>query len=123
MIRRPPRATSTDTLFPYTTLFRASGIELVCLAGFMRLLTDGFVARWRDRLINIHPSLLPAFKGLATHRRVLEAGVRITGCTVHFVRPETGIGRAHVCTPVTNAHLVCRFLLGKKKTQTCTKSH
>ena len=70
----------------------ASGADLVCLAGFMRLLTDGFCQRWRDRLINIHPSLLPAFKGLHTHERVLEAGVRITGCTVHFVRPAMDEG-------------------------------
>jgi phosphoribosylglycinamide formyltransferase-1 len=65
---------------------RAAGVELVCLAGFMRLLTPGFVERWRDRLINIHPSLLPAFRGLETHERVIAAGVRFTGCTVHFVR-------------------------------------
>jgi len=70
----------------------ASGAELVCLAGFMRLLTDGFVTKWRDRIINIHPSLLPAFPGLNTHERVLQAGVRFTGCTVHFVRPEMDSG-------------------------------
>jgi phosphoribosylglycinamide formyltransferase-1 len=71
---------------------RGAGVGLVCLAGFMRLLTSGFVASWRDRLINIHPSLLPAFKGLNTHARVLEAGVRVTGCTVHFVRPAMDDG-------------------------------
>ena len=59
--------------------------DLVVLAGFMRVLTDAFVARYAGRLMNIHPSLLPAFPGLHTHRRALEAGVRIHGCTVHFV--------------------------------------
>ncbi len=70
----------------------ASGVGLVCLAGFMRVLTAEFVERWRDRLINIHPSLLPAFKGLDTHARAIEAGVRFAGCTVHFVRPEVDNG-------------------------------
>jgi phosphoribosylglycinamide formyltransferase-1 len=70
----------------------AAGVELVCLAGFMRLLTSGFVERWHNRLINIHPSLLPSFKGLDTHVRVIEAGVRFTGCTVHFVRPAMDEG-------------------------------
>ena len=65
-----------------TEILDAAGVELVCLAGFMRLLSDGFVARRHDRLINIHPSLLPAFKGLHTHERALEAGVRFSGCTV-----------------------------------------
>lgn len=61
-------------------------IDLVCLAGYMRLLTPWFVERWRNRALNIHPSLLPAFKGLDTHARALEAGARWHGCTVHFVR-------------------------------------
>ena len=61
--------------------------DLVVLAGFMRVLSDAFVERYKDRLLNIHPSLLPAFPGLDTHRRALEAGVRIHGCTVHFVSP------------------------------------
>ena len=71
---------------------RKSGVELVCLAGFMRLLTPWFVEQWRDRLINIHPSLLPSFKGLHTHERALETGVRLHGCTVHFVRAEMDDG-------------------------------
>ncbi len=68
------------------------GTELVCNAGFMRLLTGGFVDRWRDRHLNIHPSLLPAFPGLNTHERVLQSGAMITGCTVHFVRLEMDSG-------------------------------
>ncbi len=71
---------------------RDSGAELIVLAGFMRLLTRDFVDAWRDKLINIHPSLLPSFKGMHTHERVLEAGVRFTGCTVHYVRPEMDEG-------------------------------
>ncbi|MBK18009.1 MAG: phosphoribosylglycinamide formyltransferase [Rhodospirillaceae bacterium] len=67
-------------------------VEMICLAGFMRLLTKSFVDHWQDRLINIHPSLLPAFKGLDTHERALAEGVRFTGCTVHFVRAEMDSG-------------------------------
>ena len=67
-------------------------IDIICLAGFMRLLTAGFVSRWQNRIINIHPALLPAFKGLDTHRRALEAGVRVHGATVHFVVPEMDSG-------------------------------
>jgi phosphoribosylglycinamide formyltransferase-1 len=71
---------------------RTREVELICLAGFMRLLTDHFVERWRDRLINIHPSLLPAFRGLRVHERVLAYGTRFSGCTVHFVRPAMDDG-------------------------------
>ena len=71
---------------------RAAGAELVCLAGFLRLLTRGFVEAWRDRMLNIHPSLLPAFRGLHTHARALAAGVRVHGCTVHLVRFELDEG-------------------------------
>ena len=71
---------------------RAAGAEFVALAGFMRLLTPRFVTAWKDKLINIHPALLPAFPGLDTHKRALEAGVRFHGATVHFVRHETDTG-------------------------------
>lgn len=71
---------------------RGAGAEAICLAGFMRLLSGSFCAGWGDRLLNIHPSLLPAFKGLDTHARALAAGVRIAGCTVHIVRPEVDAG-------------------------------
>ena len=71
---------------------RAQSIEIVCLGGFMRLLTPWFVRRWSGRLLNIHPALLPQFKGLHTHRRALAAGVKEHGATVHFVVPEMDAG-------------------------------
>jgi phosphoribosylglycinamide formyltransferase-1 len=71
---------------------RAHRIDLVCLAGFMRLLTPWFVTRWSGRMLNIHPALLPQFKGLQTHRRALAAGVKRHGATVHFVVPEMDAG-------------------------------
>ena len=67
-------------------------IEIICLAGFMRLLTPWFVGQWQNRLLNIHPALLPAFKGLDTHKRALDAGAKIHGATVHFVVPEMDSG-------------------------------
>jgi phosphoribosylglycinamide formyltransferase 1 len=67
-------------------------IEFVCLAGFMRLLTAGFVRQWPERLLNIHPALLPAFKGLNTHKRALESGVKVHGTSVHFVVAEMDSG-------------------------------
>jgi phosphoribosylglycinamide formyltransferase 1 len=71
---------------------REAGIELVCLAGFMRVLTDEFLRRWPDLVINIHPSLLPAFPGLDTHARAIKAGVRFSGATIHFVRAAVDDG-------------------------------
>jgi len=71
---------------------QARRIEIVCLAGFMRLLTPWFVKRWSGRVLNIHPALLPQFKGLHTHRRALEARVERHGATVHFVVPEMDSG-------------------------------
>jgi phosphoribosylglycinamide formyltransferase-1 len=67
-------------------------IDLVCLAGFMRLLSPGFVGLWQNRMLNIHPALLPALKGLDTHRRALQAGATVHGATVHFVVPEMDAG-------------------------------
>jgi phosphoribosylglycinamide formyltransferase-1 len=74
------------------TALRERGIEFICLAGFMRVLTNWFVERWAGRMINIHPSLLPLFRGTHTHRRALEEGVLVHGCTVHFVVPELDAG-------------------------------
>ncbi len=75
-----------------TRAIEASGADLICLAGFMRLLSDEFVDHWRNRLINIHPGLLPSFKGLDVPRRVLESGAKFAGCTVHYVRKEMDTG-------------------------------
>jgi phosphoribosylglycinamide formyltransferase-1 len=95
---------------------RSLGAEIVALAGYMRLLTSGFVEKWRGRMINIHPALLPSFRGLDTHRRAIEAGVRIHGCTVHFVTPEVDSGPiiAQAAVPVlagdTEQELAARVL-------------
>jgi len=74
------------------TALRAAGVELVCLAGFMRLLSAWLVEQWPDHIVNIHPSLLPAFKGTDSHAQALAAGVEVSGCTVHFVVPEMDAG-------------------------------
>ncbi len=73
-------------------VLEAHRIDLICLAGFMRLLSPGFVAQWQGRMLNIHPALLPAFKGLDTHKRAIEAGAKVHGATVHFVVPEMDAG-------------------------------
>jgi phosphoribosylglycinamide formyltransferase 1 len=73
-------------------VLRDAGVEIVCLAGFLRILTDGFVRSWQGRMINIHPSLLPAYKGLHTHERALADGVARHGCTVHHVVPVLDSG-------------------------------
>jgi len=85
----PDRRSFDDAL---DSRLRAAGAEIVCLAGFMRLLTAEFVEGWNDRVLNVHPSLLPAFKGLHAQRDALEAGVKLAGCTVHVVRPEMDSG-------------------------------
>ncbi len=85
----PDRRSFDDAL---DSKLRAAGAEIVCLAGFMRLLTAEFVEGWNDRVLNVHPSLLPAFKGLHAQRDALEAGVKLAGCTVHVVRPAMDSG-------------------------------
>lgn len=92
-------------------------IELICLAGFMRMLTPWFVGQWRERLLNIHPALLPAYRGLNTHERALADGVKIHGCTVHFVVPAMDEGPiiAQAAVPVLDtdspASLAARVLV------------
>ena len=83
-------------------------IDLICLAGFMRLLTPWFINHWRGRLINIHPALLPSYRGLNTHERALADGVKIHGCTVHFVVPEMDEGPiiAQAAIPVLDTDTV-----------------
>lgn len=92
------------------------GVELVVLAGFMRIFSPWFPERWKDRLINIHPSLLPAFKGLHVQRQALDAGVRVSGCTAHLVTPDLDSGPiiAQAAVPVlagdTEETLAARIL-------------
>jgi phosphoribosylglycinamide formyltransferase-1 len=95
---------------------RQAEVEIVCLAGYMRLLTPVLVQAWHGRMLNIHPSLLPAFPGLHTHARALEAGVRLHGCTVHLVTQEMDSGPilAQAAVPVlpgdTEDELAARVL-------------
>jgi phosphoribosylglycinamide formyltransferase-1 len=96
-------------------------IDLICLAGFMRILSAPFVTRWQGRIINIHPSLLPDFRGLDTHARAIAAGVKLHGCTVHFVEPELDAGpviaqaSVPVCEDDTPESLGARVLAEEHK--------
>jgi phosphoribosylglycinamide formyltransferase-1 len=124
-----PTHTLSHASFPSRELFDAAidrilcqaDVEYVCLAGFMRVLSNNFVESWKGRLINIHPSLLPSFKGLNVHRHILESGVRISGCTVHFVVPELDSGPiiAQAAVPVlpedTEQTLAARTLAAEHK--------
>jgi phosphoribosylglycinamide formyltransferase-1 len=96
-------------------------IDLICEAGFMRIHSDGFVRKWEGRMLNIHPSLLPAFKGIRVHQQAIDAGVRISGCTVHFIVPELDSGPiiAQAAVPVfpddTAETLQARILIEEHK--------
>lgn len=85
-------ASKTEFETAVTDALLAHGVDFVCLAGFMRIVSPAFIERWHNRLINIHPSLLPSYKGLHTHERALADGVKLAGCTVHFVRAEMDAG-------------------------------
>jgi phosphoribosylglycinamide formyltransferase-1 len=103
------------------TALNEAGIELICEAGFMRIHSDDFVRKWQGRILNIHPSLLPAFKGIRVHQQAIDAGVRISGCTVHFVVPELDSGPiiSQAAVPVfpddTAATLQARVLVEEHK--------
>lgn len=98
-------------------IIAAHDADLICLAGFMRVLTEGFVSRWQGRMLNIHPSLLPRYRGLHTHARALEAGDTEHGCTVHEVTPELdggpilGQARVPVLAGDTPESLAARVLV------------
>jgi len=92
VVERRPAAAKTEFEERLDGELKEAGVELICLAGFMRLLSGEFVERWRDRMLNIHPSLLPLFPGLHTHQQALAAGVKVHGATVHFVRAEMDSG-------------------------------
>lgn len=110
----PDRPAFEDALHAELT---AAGADVICLAGFMRILTPGFVARWEGRMLNIHPSLLPKYKGLHTHQRALDAGDTEAGCTVHLVTaalddgPILGKARVPVLPDDTAETLAARVLV------------
>ncbi len=119
----PHKAYETREAFDHAldTALNNAGVEIVCLAGFMRILSDWFVRRWEGRIVNIHPSLLPLFKGVHVHEQVLSSGMRVSGCTVHFVVPELDAGPiiAQAVVPVaiddTPATLAMRVLVEEHK--------
>ena len=90
-----------QNIYPHTCDFENSlskhllkkNVDLICLAGFMKILSKDFVKKWKNKIINIHPSLLPAFKGLNTHERAIQEGVKFSGCTVHFVEKKIDSGK------------------------------
>ena len=85
VIKHKDFSSRTDFDMAVDTALHKADVEFVCLAGFMRILTGGFVNEWRGKMLNTHPSLLPSFKGMHAHRDALSAGVKVSGCTVHFV--------------------------------------
>lgn len=103
------------------TALRGAGVDIVCLAGFMRILSDGFARAWEGRLVNIHPSLLPAYKGTKVHERVIAGGESFSGASVHFVVPELDAGPviAQAAVPVHPADtpeiLAARVLAAEHK--------
>lgn len=96
-----PKLTERDEM-DFIDALNESNVDVVCLAGFMRILSNILINKFKERLLNIHPSLLPSFKGLDVHKRVIEYGVRYTGCTVHFVTEEVDGGQIILqkCVPV-----------------------
>ncbi|WP_085904431.1 phosphoribosylglycinamide formyltransferase [Kiloniella majae] len=104
-----------------TETLKSSDVEFVCLAGFMRLVTQEFVEHWHNRMINIHPAILPLFPGLDTHQRALDEGCKLHGCTVHFVRHEMDSGPivGQAAVPVlpedTESSLAARVLTAEHK--------
>lgn len=119
-----PTLTIPHKSFPDKEAFEAAiddahqkaGVELICLAGFMRVISPYLISRWRGRMINIHPSLLPAFPGLHTHQRAIDSGALFAGCTVHYVEEEVDAGAIIVQAPVpikpgdTESELAARVL-------------
>ena len=97
--------------------FRDMGVEFICCAGFMRIMTASFIDRWHDKMINIHPSLLPKYKGLNTHQRAIDAGDKTHGCSVHYVRVELDDGpiimqaQVNILKDDTVAELAARVLI------------